>query len=104
MATQEKNAAEILDTGGLELRIGSPMRPGCRSRLQHDRWNDHRDCGGRDNAVDLQQRRPFCVLPQCHLDAHPNGTQCGSAGVAPVCSAGMKLANPELVSHARWMR
>ena len=30
--------------------------------------------------------------------------QCGSAGVAPVCIAGMKLANPELVSHARRMR
>src|ERR1017187_3762417 len=27
--------------------------------------------------------------------------QCGSAGVAPVCIAGMKLANPELVSNAR---
>ena len=30
--------------------------------------------------------------------------QCGSAGVDPVCSARMKLANPELVSHARRMR
>ena len=28
----------------------------------------------------------------------------GPLEVAPVCNAGMKLANPELVSLARWMR
>jgi hypothetical protein len=40
-----------------------------------------------------------------HLDARTRTVpQCGSAGVAPVCIAGMKLANPELVSHSRRMR
>ena len=54
-----ENDEDESDTGGPKLRVGSPMRPGCRSRLQHDRWNDYRDFGGRDDAVDSQQRRRF---------------------------------------------
>src|ERR1019366_6739481 len=95
-----------LDTGGLELRlraaplcaravaVGFNMIDGmitatavvATMALIHN------------NAGDFESFR------SCYLDAHPNGSQCGAAGVDPVCIAGMKLANRELVSHARRMR
>src|ERR1035441_3781499 len=96
MATQEKNAAP---------RFGH-RRPGIESRLP----NAPRAVAVGFNMIDgmitatavvatmaliHNNAGDFESFRSCYLDAHPNGSQCGAAGVDPVCIAGMKLARSE---------